>query len=456
MNNLRVVFDKVDSLLSLSDSEEQDECRVVITYPDGTVQDLGKILKASNDWSYSLASRTDSDGNYLEGTYSFLFERYDVGGTVPTITDTGSFELAVTARVPDVTETKDVFTPLLRLTDDTDYDDIDGVWTIDTVSRAWNASNETHYYGPGVQQSLTLYDAGYFTGDYEYTFRYVAAYHHDNGWISTRLEADVNGSFTINNPVMLPELAALFTCLWTKILAKDCCKDAAYDLMVADYQLAVAMSHHFILNGQAGVTGTIQNNLLFGSDCNPGILGLLKRWGCEDATIEETLLSTYDWCLCETEGGGGGSFEQEGYDAGNGCWLVSDAIDDDDRWTFAKSSGIGTFTQNLAGSKIFGGNVTGTAGDATYTANLATQSFRLEIPVPGENANTGYANLLMANVDVFASHPADPTPAAPYTKRYGDVDVRLEDISDGKISFAFAGIGATLSGGWTIVFKLPY
>jgi hypothetical protein len=282
MNNLRVTFDKTDNQLLLSDSLETGECRVVITYPDGIVQDLGKILKLSNDWAYSLASRTDLFGNYMEGEYAFLFERYDVGGTTPTSTDSGTFTLSVDAVTPEVTVTNDSLTPSLRLTDSTDWNaEIDGVWTIDTLLRIWNAQNGLHYFGPSSQATLSLFDSGYFTGTYTYTITADTAYNHENGWVSVKLSSETSGEFIVKQPVMLPEILALLNCLYAKIIAKQCCKDATYDEMQSDYIKASAMFSSFVLNGQADITSS-QASLLFGSDCELGILGILKKWGCYD------------------------------------------------------------------------------------------------------------------------------------------------------------------------------
>jgi len=455
MNNLRVTFDKTDTQLLLSDSLETGECRVVITYPDGIVQDLGKILKLSNDWAYSLASRTDLFGNYMEGEYAFLFERYDVGGTTPTSTDSGTFTLSVDAVTPEVTVTNDSLTPSLRLTDSTDWNaEIDGVWTIDTLLRIWNAQNGLHYFGPSSQATLSLFDSGYFTGTYTYTITADTAYNHENGWVSVKLSSETSGEFIVKQPVMLPEILALLNCLYAKIIAKQCCKDATYDEMQSDYIKASAMFSSFVLNGQADITSS-QASLLFGSDCELGILGILRKWGCYDDTLTEAQLASYDYCLCDTGGGGGTVASREGYDAGNGCFLTSDATDDDDRWTFAVASGIGSFTQNLAGSRIFGGTVRGDDSTATHTSNSATNSFKLNVPVPGELANLGYASALLASTSVWSSPNSDPTAAAPWVLDEGSVQKRIVGIASGVISFVFAGIGATYPDGWAITFETP-
>lgn len=452
--DVRITFDERDMTTTFTDTVETGEVRVVVTYPDEIVRDLGKSLKASTDWMLSIPARTDLLGNIMQGTYTVLVERYNVGGTTPTGSETASFDLAYDKLPVTVTESWDVFTPSFRLTDATSYTRPNFI-SVAPLSRLWTARNGTHEWSQASSSFLTLYDGGYFAGEYEWSLR-VAITSAMNDFVVIISEEVVTGTKTIKSPIMLEEIYALMGCLFGKMKAKECCKDASYERMKSDYIYASSLLFNFVLGGQAGNTAQLAD-MLNGTDCQDGILTILKRWGCYDETIASTAISAYDFCLCSDSGtGGGGSFQQEGYDAGNGCWLVSDATDDDDRWTFSKSSGVGTFTQNLAGSKIFGGTIRGTAGDATYNANGATMSFKLVIPVPGESANVDYASLLMANMDVFSSHPANPTPSSPYVKQYGSVEIRLESISSGLLSFSFVNIGETLSGGWTIVFKLLY
>jgi len=453
MNNLRVNFDRTNGRLNLSATGVTGECRVVVTYPDGIELDLGRALDAGNGYSTHVQARTDADGSYMEGMYSFLFERYEVGGNTPTSEDSGSIDLSFPDITVAVTNLSDPFAPLARLSEDTAWPDT-GEWVTDTVTRDWDVSLGTRQWN-GVQKQVTMYDNGYRSGQYSWSVAVTVGFDNSNGWVTATATYAADGIFDIYKPPTMEAILSLFSCLYSKVLAKDCCKDAQYEEMFDDYVAASAMLNIFVLNGQAGITQG-QAELLFGSDCQPGILGILKKWGCYDSTLDESMLSAFVYCLCSSSGGGGTAATTEGYFAGAGCWIVSDATDDDDRWEFSKSSGVGTFTQNLAGSRIFGGTVRGTQAESTYNADGATSSFKLVIPVPGENANEGYASLLLANCDVFAAQASDPTVSARYTKRYGDVEVSIEDISDGTISFVFANIGSILSGGWAIVFRTPY
>lgn len=445
MNNFQVSYDEAGLTISFTDTTASGENQLVVTYPDGIQQDFGKILTTANSWMLSIPARTGLDGKIMKGEYTFVLSRYTVGGTTPTGTQTGTFDYQLECADMDITESFDVFTPLFTLTDATDYSKDD--FTASTA-RQWDVSRGSQFREwEGTSQTQTLNDNGYHAGTYEWTLTSTTTY--TQGWVTVILTCEKTGTKTINKPPMLPELAALFNCLYAKIVAKNCCKDAAYTEMLADFNLASSMAHIFILNGQAGITGTAQSNLLFGSDCNLGILGLLKKWGCEDAEIEDTLLSAYDWCLCDA-GGGGGTVVKEFYEAGTGCWISADLVGT----TYSATSGIGTFVLST-GCSLFGGTVRGDSSTASHTSNGATNSFKLVIPVDADNANLTYASALLATVNVWDASNDDPTAAAPWVKDEGSVQKRITDISNGEISFVFAGIGATYSGGWAITFETP-
>lgn len=428
------------------------ENTLVVTYPDEIPQTFDKGLKAANDWTITIPARTDIFGKIMQGEYTFALTRYDVGVPTATGTQTESFTLSYADIPLVVTELFDVFTPTFSLTDSTGYDRTG--WATGSQNREWEASAGPHSWTSGYDTFL-LTDGGFYSGEYVWSLLANITYNHENGFVVLVTSQTASGSETVNAPIMLPELAALFNCLYAKIIAKNCCQDSDYDLMLADFNLASAMSNIFVLNGQAGITGTAQSTLLLGSDCNLGILGLLAKWGCSDATIEDTLLSAYDWCLCADSGGGGTTADRDEYEAGTGCWVSSDAIATGEKFTFAKASGVGTFTQNLAGSRIFSGTVQGTSADATHTSNSATDSFKLVIPVHGANANLGYATALWSAIQVWAAPQAAPTATAPWVMDEGAVQKRMVDIGSNTISFVFAGIGATYPAGWAVTWACP-
>lgn len=446
MTDFRVDFDEAEMTITFTDDTGAGENKVVVVYPDGIEQDFGKILTTANNWTLQLPARTDIFGRLMQGDYTFTLTRYDVGNPMATGTQTDTFTLSYEDIPIVVTEVFDVFTPTFSLTDGTDYER--NGWTLGGQSRLWNVVNGAHEW-ESLQSSVILTDGGFYTGPYTWDLRANVGYTNENGYVTLTTHQTVSGSETITKPLMIPEIAALFNCLYAKIIAKNCCKDATYEEMLADFNLASAMANIFVLNGQAGVTGTAQSTLLLGSDCNLGILGLLAKWGCSDATIEATLLSAYDWCLCDT-GGGEGAVNWESYEAGTNCRITSDATATADRWTYSSANGIGTFAQNLAGSRIFGGTIWGDENTDDVNTN-----FTVTIPIPGENCNLGYATALLAQVQVWGAPAAEPAPNAPWVLDMGNVQRRIVLIGSGEVTYSFISIGSEYAAGWAITFKTP-
>lgn len=455
--DIRITFDERDMTTTFTDGPETGEVRVVVTYPDGIAHDLGKCLSQSTNWQQKVPSRTGADGNIMQGVYSVLVERYDVGGTAPVGSEVGTFTLEYSP-IASVSENWDIFTPIFRLTDSTTYQR-NGYLATAPQTRAWTAANGQHQWSLPSQAFIELYDGGYFTGNYEWSLTVDISSVMDNNYVEVISREAISGQKTINQPIMLEEIYALMACLFGKMKAKECCKDASYEKMKNDYIYASAMLHNFILGGQAGNTTQLAD-MLNGTACQDGILTILKRWGCYDETIADTAISAYDFCLCDTGGGGGGGVATlpVGYSAGNGAWVSSDATDDDDKWTFAVASGVGTFTQNLAGSRIFGGTVRGDSSTASHTSNGATNSFKLVLPIPGlgNAGNLGYASALLASVQVWSSPSSNPTASSPWVMDEGSVQKRITDISSGTVSIVLAGIGATYPSGWAVTFEMPY
>lgn len=451
--DVRIVFDERDMTTTFTDTVETGEVRVVVTYPDEIAHDLGKSLKLSTNWMAQVPSRTDSSGAIMKGTYTVLVERYDVGGTTPTDTETVTFDLAYEP-IGEVTETWDIFAPLFRLTDSTTYSR-SGYLTVAPQSRLWTASaGTTHEWELEDLNALSLYDGGYYTGEYEWTLNLAITSVMDNNYVEVISEEVITGTKTIKNPPMLEEIYALMACLFGKMKAKECCKDASYEKMKDDYIYASSLLFNFVLGGQAGNT-TQLSDILNGTDCQDGILTILKRWGCYDDTITDTAIAAYDFCLCSEGGGAGTGDAREAYDAGNGCYITSDATETADKWTCGVASGVATFTQNLAGSRIYGGTIRGDSSTATHTSNTTTNSFKLVLPIPGTSVNTGYASALLAGINVWSAPSANPTASAPWVLDEGSVQKRITDISSGTVSVVLAGIGATYPDGWAITFELP-
>lgn len=476
MTNFRVTFDEVARLLYFKDTAEVGETQVIVKFPDGITVDYGRTLNVANDWLLGVLSRQDLAGKLMQGEYEFTVKRYNVGGTVLNGTDTGTFTLAYSNVTPSVTESIDLFTPRIALSDDTDYGRLGLEWSISTVLRIWRADNGFTNTWSSVQPSVVLINGGTWSGNYAWTFEYNAGYDHSNGWVVLKNKSNASGSFAVKKPPMLPEISALLLCLYNKIEA--CCDNAQKDEMLADYVLANSIMHSFVLAGQASTVGgnTLDSAtmllMLNGSECKPGILSILKKWGCaDDGTIAETAISAYDFCLCSSPSvppTGDTYIEPMYHDAGNGCIIRTDGYTDPDaNWQFLNTFGTGRFIlgpNQVDRVKIHGGRVFGDASISTYNSNGATDSFLLKIPfITYDGSNDVIINeyqvpekVIVNMPQVWAKSGDFPTENAPWVLDAGSVQVRFVELGQsGVLSYVFAGIGATYPNGWMITFTTP-
>lgn len=414
-----------------------------IVYPDGITQDfsssaLSPALSASNDFMLEQALRTDVDGAVLSGEYRFIYSAYDGATLIQTITRQVTY--GYVPKVLSISENIDTLTPDLSVTDATDYSE--SGYDV-TVNRTFSYSAEeidTADYISG-SETVTLAVLGeLYSAEYEVRLTAELIYNNtDDPWFNILDEATKTITINVYKPLMIPEILALINCLYAKRKALDCCDDAQYDLISADYELVMGLFSNFVTNGQADITSG-QSDLL------AEMLAIFKKWGCaDDGTIANEALSGYDWCLCDS-GGSGGKYN---YSAGNGA-MVSSTVNND--VTFSKSSGVGTFV--AATGHLLGGVVRGVAADATYDSNGATQSFKLVIPV--KDASVSYATLLCGTVQVWnATNSGSISDAEPLIKDEGAVQTRIVGIGSNTVEIVVTGIGATYSAGWLITFVNP-
>lgn len=432
----RVVFDVQDGSITFYDETTVgpiNSTHVEVTWPDGIVQDLGEFLTDANSGIAEVPMRNGADGNMMTGTYSFSFDRYESGSPTgqPIEVEVGIIGLENTL---SVSENINTFVPIIQLNDSTDYEKVG--WDFIAVTRAWEALRGATSYASS-SNPFNVYDSGYWSGSYTWGLTSRATY--QSGQVDFVTEDTASGSFDVTAPKMIPEILALLNCLYAKILEKDCCRDAMYDIMVADYQMANTLLHNFILNGQADITEGQQDLL-------DGILARVKRYGCgDDGTVADAVLGDYDWCLC-SESGGGGSDSRVFFNAGNGCWLSADTND----WTFSIASGVGTFSSPTAGSRIYAGTIRGTSAVTVYD----TDKFKLVIPVAGNSANLGATSALTPVTEVYGTTGANPTDGSPWVKDAGAVETREVDISSGTVSKVFVSLG-TIYPNWKIDFRNP-
>lgn len=416
---------------------------LTIVYPDGIIQDFSSsvsspALSASNGFTLEQGLRTDADGAVLSGEYSFIYSAYDDTTLIQTITRTVTY--GYTPKVLAISQNIDTLTPNLSVTDATDYNE--SGYAV-TVTRSFSYSAEdihaTNYISGAETVDLVVLGE-FYSAEYEVSLTTELIYNNtDNTWFNILDEATKTININVYKPLMIPEILALINCLYAKRKAMDCCQDAQYDLISADYELVMGLFSNFVTNGQADITSG-QSDLL------TEMLAIFKKWGCaDDGTIADEALSGYDWCLCDG-GSGAGKYN---YSAGNGA-MVSSTVNND--VTFSKTSGVGTFV--AATGHLLGGVVRGVAADATYDSNGATQSFKLVIPV--KDASLSYATLLCGTVQVWdAANSGSISDATPLVKDEGAVQTRIVGIGSNTVSIVVTGIGATYSAGWLITFVNP-
>lgn len=405
-----------------------------ITYPDGIVESFEDINNAplTPSTTFSNPLRLDADGKEMTGTYKFKYSAYDGSSLIQTKTFTIDFQYV--APTGEIGTDFDVFTPQLKVTDDTTYT-VSGYNTPTISLRTLKAASDPVTVETSTAE-LIINPAHATT--YTLTLSTTLDYTHSTStWFSVLDTITASSSKTATKPLMLPEILALINCLDAKRTALANCNDATYAKMTEDYQTLMSLYTNFINNGQAGIT-TGQTDRL------TEMLNLLTKWNCtDDGTIASTALTAYTWCLCASASGSGARVT---YDAGNGAEVTADATG----IIFAMASGVGTFSGS---AELLGGTIRGVNSDASYDRNGATNSFKLTIPV--KTANVGYATLLAALCQVYdTTNNASISDSAPLSKDEGAVATRIVDISSNSISLVFDSIGSIYTN-WAITFIIP-
>lgn len=391
---------------------------------DGITVEYGSesqlFVAQSTDWKRVVDLRHTS----LKLTYTAFESEYGNQVGLPQVFE---FTLPETATV-NITESFDLFAPLLKLVDSTTY-----------MADGYDVSHNREWYLE--EPRFNVFDdhivVNPVTGEYDFVFKNTVSY--TSGNITVTKIYSISGVFEIKRPIMLPEFIECLKKLFAKMNAMSCCDDAQYDIIKEDFQTAMGLFNLFVASGQVPVT----------ADLGPiydKIVSILRKWGlsCNIDDTDTTPISTYDFCLCP----GGGGASREVYNAGNGVWIAASATG----ITFAKAAGVGTFS-GVGSEEIFGATIQGTAGEASYDSNGATNSFK--VLVPSKNANLAGASALIASCKVYdAANISGITDATPLVEVY-DVPVHVVGIGSNTIEIAFIGIGATHSGGWAITFINP-
>lgn len=238
----------------------------VITQPDG-ITITGNYL--SPDIYYvgpglSTASkqlRLRSNGSFQQGEYTITYNIVAPGYDETTLTKT--FELSYTSPTIVVEDDFDVFTPVLSVTDDTDY--VVGGMDFTSVTRAWEA---TIISVEGVNQDISAtsqsFDLGYlgayYDSRYDVTLTATAFYtlSSPDDWVTIEDTVIYEQTYYAFIPPTLIELLDMLTAYKATVDAANCicgpgCADNCTPLKNT-YALAVSIYTHIVERGRQGIT----------------------------------------------------------------------------------------------------------------------------------------------------------------------------------------------------------
>ena len=283
---------------------------VSITQPDNYTRngdiDSPDISSAGGVFTTSL--RLDSLGKLQAGQYTIKMT-----GNAPGYLSTDFtrvFELSFVEPTQNINPQFDVFTPLLRIYDDTDYDAV-GYTTVLTT-RTWNVTSTPTgtIGGSGVYIDL-LYAGSYFDAYYSISFISVTTYNHNSySWLSI-IHTDVytGSSYAQTPPTITYIIGKLHELRYSGDISNCGCD--------SDFSYAQGLLDHIIQSVMSGVTDGLyddMNRLLF----------VLNGNSLYPYTPTNLPISPYDWGTIIPSGipSGGDPFDVLTRDIdGNAVWL---------------------------------------------------------------------------------------------------------------------------------------
>jgi hypothetical protein len=238
----------------------------VITQPDG-ITITGNYLTPDIEWDGSQLSeavkelRLRSTGGFQQGEYSITYNIVAPGYDETSLTK--SFDLSYTSPTITVTDSFDVFTPTLSLTDETEYEQ-DGM-TLDGVTRSWEA---TIISVEGTNQDISAstetfdlaYLGSYYDSRYDASLTAVVAYTLEapDNWVTIEDTQEFEETYYAFIPPTIVDLLELLTTYKATVDAANCiCGTACVDnctQLKATYSLAVSIFTHIVERGRAGQT----------------------------------------------------------------------------------------------------------------------------------------------------------------------------------------------------------
>jgi hypothetical protein len=272
----------------------------VITQPDN-ITITGNYLSPDIEWNGSQLTqatkelRLTSVGGFQQGTYTITYNIEAPGYDETTLTKT--FVLTYTSPTIVVTESFDVFTPVLTLTDDTDYEQ-DGM-TINVQVPIWNAFIITvEGSTQAISSFATTFDLGYlgsyYDSQYDVTLLASVSYtlESPNNWVTIVDNISFEQTYYAFIPPSISDLLDLLTAYKATVDAAHCiCGPGCVTnctTLKSTYTLAVAIFTHIVERGREGLTEGLDAYVL-------QLQKLLSNCVTPTYTNTNEAIPPYDW-----------------------------------------------------------------------------------------------------------------------------------------------------------------
>lgn len=272
----------------------------IITQPD-TITITGSYASPDIEWTGSQLSiatkelRLRSTGGFQQGTYTIVYNITAPGYDETSLTKT--FDLSYTTPTPDVSANFDVFTPVLSVTDNTDY--VQSGMSLSSAIRSWEATIiSVEGTNQDIAGSLQTFDLGYlgsyYDSRYDVSLTATATYvlNSPDNWVTIVDQFEFEHTYYAFIPPSIIDLLGLLTSYKATIDAANCicgtgCVDNCSNLK-ATYSLAVSIYTHIVERGRAGETAGLDAYVL-------QLQKLLSNCVTPSYTNTNEAIPPYDW-----------------------------------------------------------------------------------------------------------------------------------------------------------------
>lgn len=226
---------------------------VNVTQPDGiTINgnfDFRDIAYVSGVFTVAVKElRLAGDGNFQNGLYSITYVVRAAGYTDSTLTQT--FVLSYQTPEATISEAFDVFTPSLKVSDNTSY--VNPSCTLLSVVRSWTAVVESlGVVSSNFEQLDLLLYGNYYDAVYDVRLRSVISYIlKGNSWVTLKDAVTATGNYATEVPLSLNGLYTQLN-IFKASIKDPCCKDV--NSRKQDYIYAFTLFQHLMMRGKCGV-----------------------------------------------------------------------------------------------------------------------------------------------------------------------------------------------------------